>query len=75
MAHNSKAAIFATAVCGAFVAGLDAGLTYNSWPKFADRWVPEDLWLKEQGWRNLTENPTCVQFMHRQLVRFMRTTQ
>ena len=74
MAHNSKAAIFATAVWGALVAGLDAGLTYNSWPKFADRWVPEDLWLKEKGWRNLTENPTCVQFAHRELVRLMRTT-
>ena len=28
---------------GAFVAGLDAGLVYNSFPKMADRWIPSDI--------------------------------
>lgn len=52
---------------GAFVAGLDAGLVYNSFPKFADRWIPEDLLQFSPAVRNITENPTCVQFDHRLL--------
>ena len=54
-------------VPGAFVAGLDAGLVYNSFPKFADRWIPEDLLQFSPALRNITENPTCVQFDHRLL--------
>ena len=50
------------------MAGLDAGLVYNSFPKFADRWIPEDLLLFSPLLRNITENPTCVQFDHRYLV-------
>ncbi|VEL34581.1 unnamed protein product [Protopolystoma xenopodis] len=54
---------------GALVAGLDAGLTYNSWPKMAGSWIPEDLILPRYGstLRNLLENPTAVQFTHRML--------
>lgn len=52
---------------GAFVAGLDAGLVYNSFPKMGERWIPEDiLWLRPAP-RNLTENPSTVQWQHRVL--------
>ena len=54
---------------GAFVAGLDAGLVYNTYPKFADRWIPTDLFSFTPKIRNITENPTTVQFNHRHLVR------
>lgn len=64
-AHISKGMVFLTAVSGAFVAGLDAGLVYNSFPMFADRWIPSDLWAFSPGVRNITENPTTVQFNHR----------
>merc|ERR1712088_755406 len=64
---GSKALAFITLVSGAFVAGLDAGLVYNSFPKFADRWIPEDLLTFSPMLRNITENPTCVQFDHRVL--------
>ena len=47
------------------MAGLDAGLVYNSFPKFADKWIPEDLLEFSPVLRNITENPTCVQFDHR----------
>lgn len=67
MVISSKALVFLTLVSGAFVAGLDAGLVYNSFPKFADRWIPEDLLLFSPLLRNITENPTCVQFDHRVL--------
>lgn len=53
---------------GAFVAGLDAGLVYNSFPKMADRWIPSDLFALEPAWRNFFENPTATQFVHRILV-------
>ncbi len=50
---------------GAFVAGLDAGMIYSSFPLMGDRWIPNDIWEGHLGWKNLTENPTTVQFIHR----------
>lgn len=65
LAHSTKGMIFLTALSGAFVAGLDAGLVYNSFPKMADRWIPEDILEFSPTIRNFTENPTTVQFDHR----------
>lgn len=53
---------------GAFVAGLDAGLVYNSYPLMAGRIVPEDWLAFSPTLRNFTENPSTVQFDHRTLV-------
>lgn len=53
---------------GAFVAGLDAGLVYNSFPKMGDRWIPDDLLAFSPYLKNVFENPTTVQFDHRILV-------
>lgn len=53
---------------GAFVAGLDAGLVYNSFPKMGESWIPEDLFTFSPLLRNVFENPTMVQFDHRVLV-------
>lgn len=47
------------------MAGLDAGLVYNSFPKMADRWIPTDILAYSPALRNFTENPTTVQFDHR----------
>lgn len=55
-------------ITGAFVAGLDAGLVYNSYPKMADKWIPDDIMAFTPRVRNITENPTTVQFNHRLLV-------
>nr|CAI5859729.1 unnamed protein product [Callosobruchus analis] len=65
MVHGAKALVFLTAVSGAFVAGLDAGLVYNSFPKMADRWIPTDVLAYTPKLSNFTENPTTVQFDHR----------
>ncbi|KAF2367397.1 COX15/CtaA family [Trinorchestia longiramus] len=65
LAHVTKGWVFLTAMSGALVAGLDAGLVYNSFPKMADRWVPSDLGALSPPLRNVTENPTTVQFDHR----------
>lgn len=67
---------FVTAMSGGMVAGLDAGLIYNTFPHMGDDYYPSkgelmspvfarkadqsDLW-----WRNLLENPTTVQLVHR----------
>ncbi|KPI95929.1 Cytochrome c oxidase assembly protein COX15-like [Papilio xuthus] len=67
LAHTVKAMAFFTAISGAFVAGLDAGLVYNSFPKMGERWLPEDILALTPTRRNFTENPTTVQFDHRVL--------
>lgn len=50
---------------GGLVAGLDAGLSYNTWPLMDGRVVPGDLFVIEPIWRNFFENPKLVQFVHR----------
>ncbi len=54
-----------TIVFGAFVAGLRAGLMYNTFPLMAGRWLPPDLFALQPAWRNIFENPVTVQFAHR----------
>ncbi|CAH8652667.1 unnamed protein product [Heterobilharzia americana] len=69
LGHLGKALTFTTIIYGAFVAGLDAGLVYNSWPKMADKWIPDDLIVSRygSGIKNFLDNPTAVQFAHRML--------
>ena len=50
---------------GAFVAGLDAGLSHNTWPLMDGRVIPRGMAELEPLWRNLFENNTTVQFVHR----------
>jgi cytochrome c oxidase assembly protein subunit 15 len=52
---------------GALVAGLDAGLVFNTWPLIDGAFVPaaERLWFETPLWRNLFENTLMVQFVHR----------
>lgn len=70
--------VFTTAMSGALVAGLDAGLIYNEFPYMGNGLAPpkselfdprysrqpnqSDLW-----WRNMLENPSLVQLDHRVL--------
>ncbi|HSM30092.1 MAG TPA: COX15/CtaA family protein [Woeseiaceae bacterium] len=56
-----------TIVSGGFVAGLDAGLIYNTFPKMGDHWIPPGLMALEPAWRNVFDNLTTVQFDHRVL--------
>lgn len=67
---------FITAMSGGMVAGLDAGWIYNTWPKMGETWFPSKRELmddnfarrddkKDSWWRNLLENPTTVQLVHR----------
>lgn len=70
--------VFTTAMSGGLVAGLDAGLIYNEFPRMGTGFHPpkselfspfysrkpdqSDLW-----WRNMLENPSTVQLDHRVL--------
>jgi cytochrome c oxidase assembly protein subunit 15 len=52
---------------GGFVAGLDAGQGYATWPKMDGQWIPSGLWIMAPGWKNIFENAMAVQFNHRVL--------
>jgi heme a synthase len=59
--------LFLQLMFGAYVAGLDAGYAYSSWPKMGDRWFPAEAPLLEPFLRNFADNPIMVQFVHRWL--------
>lgn len=59
--------VFVTALSGAFMAGLDAGFTYNTFPLMDGELVPEGLLSMQPAWVNPFENITTVQFDHRLL--------
>jgi len=69
--RRSSLAILLLAFCqiglGALVAGLRAGLTYNTWPLMDGKIIPPlaDLTRTSPLWRNFFENVTTVQFDHR----------
>ncbi|RWM04470.1 MAG: heme A synthase [Mesorhizobium sp.] len=50
---------------GGLVAGLHAGLSYNTWPLMDGKVIPSDLLLLKPAWLNFFENPKTVQFVHR----------
>lgn len=68
---------FTTAMSGAFVAGLDAGLIYNEFPYMGLGITPpfselfDKFYLRDRDtekdlwWRNMLENPSLVQLDHR----------
>lgn len=68
--------VFLTAMSGGLVAGLDAGLIYNEFPKMGLGLTPpkSELWSEfysrkedrsDLWWRNMLENPSTVQLDHR----------
>ena len=50
---------------GAFVAGLKAGLSHNTWPLMDGRLVPVGLGVMQPWYLNVFENAMTVQFDHR----------
>jgi len=59
--------VIITMLSGAFVAGLDAGTMYNTFPLMGGRVVPIGYHIADLGWRNAFENPIAAQFNHRVL--------
>ena len=58
-------------IYGAFVAGLKAGLFYNTFPKMGTKFIPETVTSFDPFYKNLLENPAGVQFIHRTLAYFV----
>ncbi len=50
---------------GAFVAGLKAGLVYNSFPLMDGKLLPDGLMIMQPWYLNIFENVVMVQFIHR----------
>jgi cytochrome c oxidase assembly protein subunit 15 len=59
--------IFLQIVLGAFVAGLKAGLVYNTWPSMNGQFVPSDYWIEGHGLMSWFESHAAAQFNHRML--------
>lgn len=53
-------------IYGAFVAGLKAGLLHNHWPMMSDgKFIHFTAYTLEPFYKNLIENPSGIQFIHR----------
>ncbi|MDP4823455.1 MAG: COX15/CtaA family protein [Aestuariivirgaceae bacterium] len=63
--------LFIQIALGGFVAGLDAGMGYNTWPLMDGQFIPAGLMIMEPAWRNLFENAMTVQFTHRMTAYFV----
>jgi cytochrome c oxidase assembly protein subunit 15 len=57
--------VLLTALFGALVAGLKAGLIYNTFPLMGETLIPRELLITSPWWKDLFENPVSVQFLHR----------
>lgn len=57
--------VLLTALFGGFVAGLKAGLIYNTFPLMGDTLIPREFLTQSPWWKDLLENPVSVQFLHR----------
>jgi cytochrome c oxidase assembly protein subunit 15 len=57
--------VYLQMLLGALVAGLHAGLIYNTWPSMDGRVFPESPFFASPWWINIFENPGLAQFDHR----------
>ncbi len=59
--------LFLQLIIGAFVSGMDAGKIYNTWPLMGASYFPDDSQFIEFLNVKLFDNPSLVQFTHRNL--------
>ena len=59
--------IFMQIIIGAFVAGMDAGKIYNTWPLMGKSFFPDDNIYANIFSISAFSDPSLVQFMHRNL--------
>lgn len=65
------ALIFIQVFWGALVAGLDAGLIYNTFPLMEGALIPDELFVLPAWYMNFFDNIKTVQFTHRCLAVFL----
>jgi cytochrome c oxidase assembly protein subunit 15 len=56
---------------GAFVAGIHAGMGFNTWPLMEGKFIPDGLGAYEPVWRSVFEHQLTVQFTHRMIAYFI----
>ena len=59
--------LFIQLIIGAFVSGMDAGTIYNTWPLMGASYFPDDSKMFEFLNISVFDNPSIVQFLHRNL--------
>jgi len=64
-AFGFAALVYCQMLLGALVAGLHAGLVYNTWPDMNGRLLPEHPFFSQPWWINFFESPGLAQFDHR----------
>jgi cytochrome c oxidase assembly protein subunit 15 len=64
-AWSLVALVYVQILLGALVAGLRAGLIYNTWPSMDGRAFPEGALARHPWWSNFFENAGLAQFDHR----------
>jgi len=57
--------IFIMVLSGGFVAGIRAGLAYNTFPLMNGHVIPPEIFMLEPWYRNFFDNMATVQFDHR----------
>ena len=67
LARGFLIAVFAQIGLGALVAGIDAGLSHDTWPLMDGHFIPPatDLWAMAPAWLNHLDNALTVQWQHR----------
>jgi len=65
LANGFVGLVFIQMLLGALVAGLHAGLIYNTWPMMDGRFFPEHPFAASPWWRDFFEDPGLAQFDHR----------
>jgi cytochrome c oxidase assembly protein subunit 15 len=61
------ALVFIMVLSGALVAGIHAGLAYNTFPLMNGDFVPPEIFMVEPLWLNFFTNMATVQFDHRMI--------
>jgi len=59
--------VFTQIVIGAFVSGMDAGKIYNTWPLMGNTYFPNDNNISNLFKLSAFNDPSLVQFLHRNL--------
>ena len=54
-------------ILGAFMAGLNGGLLYNTWPGMNGGFLPSDIATRDIFLIDSTSNPSVIQFYHRNI--------
>ena len=57
--------VYVQMLMGALVAGLHAGLIYNTWPSMNGSVFPQSPFFDHPWWKNFASNPGLAQFDHR----------